>query len=250
VQYRRQSDLFSWSDASRGVTVDLTQGTGTASGFGADRIRIQPRMGVLGSPYADTIRGSADADLLNGGNGDDVIRGGDGADRLYGESRDGTGADTVVGGIGDDLIGSYAGRDELRGGDDEDFIEAYGTAPVVVNGGPGRDQVAQAITRASGLATSGGGDRDVVSLYGDHLEAISPRVRFAVDLRDGTTRADLPSSSPVGTIGGYEEYRLVGLLRWSFHGTPEADRVWAITGGELHAVTYAGNDWVGGSQRR
>jgi hypothetical protein len=34
-----------------------------------------------------------------------------------------------------------------------------------------------------------------------------------------------------------------------FHGTPAADRVWAITGGPLRAWTYAGNDSVTATDR-
>jgi Ca2+-binding RTX toxin-like protein len=247
AQSRRRPDTFSWSDATGRVTINLSGSTGTGRGYGADRIRIQPRMGVAGSPYGDTITGSDNPDLIHGMDGDDRIGGGEGADRIFAETVGGRGDDTVLGGAGSDFIGSYSGRDDLRGGADNDFIEAYGQQPVSVQGDRGRDQVAQAISRSSGIATSGGPDRDVVSLYGDHLEGHSPRARFTVDLRDGSTTAQLPSSSPTGTVGGYEEYRFIGVLRWNFEGSPDADRVWAITGGELRAFTFGGDDWVSGT---
>jgi Ca2+-binding RTX toxin-like protein len=204
-------------------------------------------MSVVGSPYADTITGSDGADALHGLDGDDRLVGGDGADQIFAEPKGGAGDDSVSAGPGSDLIGSYAGRDHLRGGSDNDFIEAFGAQPVTVHGDAGRDQVAQAISRASGQATSGGPGRDVVTVYGDHLEGLSPRPRFAIDLRDGTTSAVLPSSTAAGTIGGYEEYRLVGLLRWTFRGTLDPDRLLALTGGELRAATYAGDDYVSGT---
>ena len=249
AETRRRPDTFSWTDARGGVTVDLSgsTGTGTGRGVGTDRIRIQPRMGV-GDRRTPTRSGAPTrADALHGLDGNDRLIGDGGDDQIYGESRGGSGDDTVFAGPGSDLIGSYAGRDHLRGGPDDDFIEAFGAQPVTVRGDEGRDQVAQAISGVSGMATVGGPGRDVLTVYGDHLEGLSPRPRFWIDLGDGTTSAVLPSSTATGTVGGYEEYRLVGLLRWAFRGSPEADRVLALTGGELRAVTEAGDDWVSGT---
>jgi hypothetical protein len=243
---RRVPDTYSWADAPHGVDVDLSRSTGIATGFGRDRIRIAPRMGVTGSPHGDTIVGSDNADRVNGLDGGDRISGRAGNDEIYGESRGGTGKDTILGNDGWDMLGSYAGRDELRGGPGNDFIEAYGADPTTVRGDAGADQVAQAISASSGMGSTGGAGRDVVSLYGDQLLGNSPRTLFSVDLRDGTTTADL-QHPPRGTIGGYEEYRLIGNLRWGFNGSPDADRVWTITGGELHAWTYGGDDWVSAS---
>ncbi len=98
------------------------------------------------------------------------------------------------------------------------------------------------------MGSFGGAGRDVVSLYGDALEGSSPRARFTVDLRTGTTTVDLGSNRR-GKIGSYEEYRFIGGVRWAFNGTPEGDRVWTITGGELQAFTYGGDDWVNASDR-
>jgi Ca2+-binding RTX toxin-like protein len=247
VDSRRVPDTFSWSDSPRGVRVDLSGSTGVATGFGRDLIQLDPRMGITGSAHADTIVGSANADRISGGDGGDQISGGGGNDEIYAESRDGTGRDTVDGGTGSDLIGSYAGPDDLRGGRGNDFIEAYGAEPATVRGDRGADQVLQSISVKSGLGSTGGPGRDVVSLYGDQLESNSPRTQFTVDLRDGTTTADLPRP-PSGTIGSFEEYRLIGNLRWSFFGTAGADRVWTITGGELQARTFGGDDWVSASE--
>jgi len=246
VDSRRIPDTFSWSDSPRGVTVDLSGSTGVATGFGRDRIRIEPRMGVVGTERADTIVGSGYADRISGLDGGDLISGGGGNDEIYAEARDGSGRDTVDGGTGSDLIGSYAGPDDLRGGRGNDFIEAYGAEPATVRGDLGADQVLQSISGKSGMGSTGGAGRDVVSLYGDQLEGNSPRTLFSVDLRDGTTTADLAKPAR-GAIGSYEEYRLIGNLRWTFYGSADADRVWTITGGELLAWTYGGDDWVDAS---
>jgi Ca2+-binding RTX toxin-like protein len=246
VDARRRPDTYSWSDAGRGVVVDLSGSTGVAKGWGRDTIRIALRMGVQGSPFADTLTGTDRSDDLAGLDGGDRVNGLDGADRIFADRRGGSGRDVVRGGRGPDLIGSYAGRDELYAGPGSDFVEAYGAEPVVVRGQGGADQVAQAIPRRSGMGSVGGSGADVVSLYGDALEGGSPRPRFTVDLRRGRTSVALPRTV-TGTIGGYEEYRLIGDLRWGFRGTTGPDRVWSITGGGLDARTYAGNDRVTGS---
>ena len=62
---------------------------GHRRGVGTDRIRIQARMGVEGSAYADTIRGSDGADALHGLDGNDRLIGDGGDDQIYGESRSG-----------------------------------------------------------------------------------------------------------------------------------------------------------------
>ena len=41
----------------------------------------------------------------------------------------------------------------------------------------------------------------------------------------------------------------MGRLRWRFFGTPGADRVWAMSGGPLRALTFAGDDWLHGTAR-
>ena len=115
-------------------------------------------------------------------------------------------------------------------------------------GDTGADYVAQNITAGSGAGSDGGGGRDFLALYGNLLVGSTPRTEFTIDLRSGTTSADVdPPTS--GTIGGFEEYRLVDDLTWRFHGSPLADRVWAITGGPLRAATYGGNDWIRGTAR-
>ena len=251
AQTRRRPDTVSWGDSPRGVVVDLV--AGTATGLGADTISPSPRLRVVGSPYADQVTGSANPDVVVGDAGDDRIAAGSGADTIFTEraaiSADALEDDDVVdAGLGPDLVSSQVGRDRVQGGDGEDFVEAYSPAPTTVLAGPGDDYVAQNLLGDSGAQTYGGAGTDVVSLYGRLLEGRSPRVEVTVDLRSGTTSADVvPAAS--GQIGGYEQHRLIGNVAWVFHGTPTADRVWAITGGPLRAWTYAGNDSVTATDR-
>ena len=231
------------------VVASLAGTSGVARGQGADTLRFGQHVGVRGSAYADTITGSVGSDHLEGRAGDDTIRGGPGDDTLLGEKVDGEGGDDLlVGGSGADLLGSYAGRDDLRGGKGDDFVEAYSDRPTLVSGDAGGDYVAQNITPGRGSSTAGGGGVDTVVLYGALLAGNQPRTVFTIDLRTGTTSADLATPMS-GTIGGFEEHRLVGNLQWRFHGSPAGDRVWAITGGPLRAWTYGGGDWIRGTAR-
>lgn len=246
---RRLPDTVSYAEAPRGVVVDLSGQVGTATGHGTDTIRIQPGLGVHGSTYSDTIIGSGGPDRLDGRAGDDRVDGRAGSDQVFGESvQDGPGDDQVLGGPGDDLLGSYDGRDVVRGGAGDDFVEAYSDHPTAVSGEAGDDYVAQNLTRGSGADSNGGADRDVLVLYGASLEGAEPRIRVTVDLRSGTTTVGTEAPG-AGSIGRFEEYRLVGDLRWRFHGTAYREGVWAITGGPLRAWTYGGDDWVRGSAR-
>jgi Ca2+-binding RTX toxin-like protein len=246
AQARRRPDTLSWADSPRGVVVDLV--AGTATGLGADTIAPSPRLRVQGSPHDDQITGSANPDVIDGDAGDDHISAGGGADQVFTErptipANTFDDDDVVEAGLGPDLVSSQAGRDRVQGGDGDDFVEAYSPAPTAVLAGPGKDYVAQDLVAASGAQTFGGGGTDVVSLYGKRLEGRSPRVEVTVDLRSGSTTADVAPAA-TGQIGGYEQHRLIGNVAWAFHGTAVGDRVWAITGGPLRAWTYAGNDSV------
>jgi Ca2+-binding RTX toxin-like protein len=241
-------DTVSYVDAARGVVVDLSADVPIATGEGTDTLRFTEGTGVRGSAHADTLVGSTGADQLVGGPGDDQVSGMAGADVLRGEARGDTepGADLLDGGRGDDLLGSYAGQDTLAGGAGRDFVEALSDRPARVAAGPGDDYVAQNVVRGSGTDSDGGGGRDILVSHGGGLEGEKPRATFTVDLRTGTSRT---SAGGTGTVGAFEEHRFVGNLAWLFHGTPEADRVWAMTGGPLEARTGGGNDWLRGSAR-
>ncbi|HEX5861482.1 MAG TPA: calcium-binding protein [Nocardioides sp.] len=251
AQARRRPDTVSWSDSPRGVVVDLR--TGTASGFGADRVAATTRLRVVGSPYGDQITGSVRPDVVSGEGGDDVIAAGDGSDTVFTErsalAPDVTPDDDVVdAGRGDDLVSSQAGRDRVQGRDGDDFLEAYSVEPTTVVAGPGDDYVAHNLVAGSGAETWGGAGVDVVSLFGTLLEGRSPRTEATIDLRTGTTSSDVAPPA-TGRIGGYERHRLIGNVDWRFHGSPIADRLLIGSGGPLNAWTYDGNDTVTASER-
>lgn len=249
VDTRRRPDTFSYEQAESGVVVDLSSSPGTASGQGTDTLRFGKDVGVEGSSFADTLTGSPRRDVLHGLTGDDTLDGADGDDQLFAERVDAGGGDDLLrGGRGSDLLGSYVGRDDLNGGDGDDFVEAYSDRPSVVTTGPGNDYVAQSLSAGSGSGANGGLGRDTLSLYAAPLAGANPRPEVHVDLRTGvlTVSGDPPAS---GTVGRFEEYRLIGGAVWRFHGTALADRVRAVGGGPLRAWGFRGDDWFHGTGR-
>ena len=119
-------DILSYAESLSAVNVDLF--TGAASdGIGVDMVRGFEA--VVGSRFADTIRGGSVGESIVGGDGDDRIDGGGGDDVLRGER----GADELTGGKGDDVFLYSAGdgtdviRDFLAG----DALEIHGYAAAV-----------------------------------------------------------------------------------------------------------------------
>jgi Ca2+-binding RTX toxin-like protein len=81
-------DTLDFSMAKAGVKIDMSKGT--ATGNGSDTFKSVER--VVGSAFADDIKGSSREDVIAGGAGDDTIRGMAGADKLSG----GAGKDAFV----------------------------------------------------------------------------------------------------------------------------------------------------------
>lgn len=255
-------DTVSYDAATGPVVVDLSgEGAGTATGQGVDTIVLSTQAAVVGSAFDDTITGSTRDDKLAGGPGDDTVLGGAGNDTLGGDDRLGpddhvgsshppvvgeTDDDVVRGGAGDDVLWSSTGRDELHGDEDNDAIEVTGTDPTAVFGGDGVDAVDQVLATAAGGSSDGGPGHDYLTVFGTPYEGASPRTRYTLDLRTGTSSVS-SDASVTGAVGGYEEYRLMGRLRWRFFGTPGDDRVRALYGGPLWAATFGGDDYLIGT---
>ena len=112
------SDVIDFRASPRAVVADLA--TGTASGWGADRLsRIEL---VFGSRFADVLRGDANGNHLSGERGADRIVGRAGDDFLIG----GSGDDRLTGGLGGDFVFAESGRDVVLGGPGHD--ELFGGA--------------------------------------------------------------------------------------------------------------------------
>jgi Ca2+-binding RTX toxin-like protein len=176
-------DHLYFSDATRGVTIDLTRGV-ASGGAGADTlsgfelifgspfddvfIGNDAGVGFLGGDGNDMLTGGSGPDHLEGNAGDDVIDGGDGVDTTAyysaafavtvdlgaGRASGGLGNDTlrnienVVGSVfGDTLTGS-ALDNRLEGGDGNDTLNAS-TGNDLLDGGNGIDTATYTRERAA-----------------------------------------------------------------------------------------------------
>jgi Ca2+-binding RTX toxin-like protein len=104
-------DVVDYSGAMQGVDVNLA--TSTATGMGTDV--LDGIEGVIGSAFADTLRGNGAANRLIGGAGNDS---------LYGDYGD----DTLLGGDGDDLLVPGPGNDYVDGGAGNDTVDLRHTS--------------------------------------------------------------------------------------------------------------------------
>ena len=133
------TDTLDYSDYTGAVTVDLTDGSQSATGFAAVSGVEQVVAGaggamVTGSAGSDTLIGGPGADTLDGAGGDDTIRGNGGDDTLLG----GAGEDSIDGGAGADTIDGGAGADTIEGGEsgtggvqDADKAQGYSSAATI-----------------------------------------------------------------------------------------------------------------------
>ena len=103
------ADTLSYANSDRGVTINLSGATDTASGGHAQGDTIAGFENVTGSAYSDVLVGDDDNTADNANTGGNVLKGLAGDDELIG----GEGSDTIEGG---------AGADEMDGGtNDDDF---------------------------------------------------------------------------------------------------------------------------------
>jgi Ca2+-binding RTX toxin-like protein len=107
-------DTLDLSQVAAAIQVDLragTMGASTAENF----------ENVIGTTFADQIKGDGQANVISGLGGDDTIRGRSGDDTLVG----GKGNDTVFGGRGDDTLvwNNGDGSDLLNGGRGYDVVQ-------------------------------------------------------------------------------------------------------------------------------
>ena len=162
VRGQAGSDLVSYEDARRGVTVDLAAGTADDGARGTDE--LSSIEGVVDSPFDDVLRGDDSFNVFVGRGGDDSINGRGGGNRVEyrdspagarvnlaaGTAADGFGgtdtianvdnvlgsafADRIIGNAEFNTFEGLAGNDLINGGDSSDRIE-YQRSParVIVN---------------------------------------------------------------------------------------------------------------------
>jgi Ca2+-binding RTX toxin-like protein len=105
---RGTHDAVSFAWASAGIRVRVAR---SAAGQGLEF--LSGVEDVVGSPFADVIRGDSLANILRGGSGADVIHAGAGSDVAEG----GRGNDTIISGVGLDRLYGQRGNDTLNAHD-------------------------------------------------------------------------------------------------------------------------------------
>jgi Ca2+-binding RTX toxin-like protein len=113
-------DTIDFSGASSGVKLDLSKHVATG-GANATMWGVE---GVVGTKFADVLRGDKNANVIDGGAGNDVIRGAAGADLLTG----GSGSDSFVFHLKDvvDAQGKFLGTDRITDFSKEDTLDLRG----------------------------------------------------------------------------------------------------------------------------
>ena len=121
------NDTVSYAKSDRGVTIDLSPGTDTASGGHAQGDTISGFENVTGSAHSDTLTGDNTANVLKGLAGDDELEGNAGGDTLEG----GAGKDELNGGTHAEDLASKTDDGADRDGDTVSY--AGSDAGVTVN---------------------------------------------------------------------------------------------------------------------
>ena len=243
-------DTLSYQDSDQGIIVNLVENTVEGGHAQGDVIRSIEN--VIGTDYADVIRGDDGANHLVGGAGDDRLYGGAGADRLDGGEgidwidywssdagvmvnlKEGTAegghaegdvivavervwgsrySDILIGDDGDNLLDSHHGDDDLQGEGGDDWMD----------GGPGADKL------------DGGEGSDWVSYWRSDTGV-------TVNLEDGTGR------------GGYAEGDVIvniERIEGSSHGDTligdgEHNYIYGLAGPD-RIIGGAGNDRLYGN---
>jgi Ca2+-binding RTX toxin-like protein len=146
-------DTVSFSYALSAVTIDLSKAKGQWQQVlaGSAKLALKGNIeNVVGSTWADIIRGNGTHnriwgwggnDTLYGGAGNDWLFGGEGNDRLFGD----TGNDIVVGGEGDDAINAGTGRNLLIGGLGDDNLKGSSGEDILIGGRTNYDEEGTAL---------------------------------------------------------------------------------------------------------
>ncbi|MEL6318611.1 MAG: Ig-like domain-containing protein, partial [Pseudomonadota bacterium] len=174
------TDSFTYTITANGqqstatVSVDLLQPIGALSTAAGNAVGTGAGETIVGSHFAQRLKGQA---------GDDLLLGADGVDTLQGQA----GADTLLGGSGDDILRGGSEGDRLDGGSGDDEMTGGGGVDVFVfRAGSGADLVTD-YTAGVDLLEVG----DYFASKAAALAAVSQSGADAVLTLDGTHQATL-----------------------------------------------------------
>jgi Ca2+-binding RTX toxin-like protein len=194
------NDTADYSEATSGMSIDLTRITSAAFGGGQGSDTLIDIENITGGAHNDTIVGSTSNNTLRGGEGDDTLEGGLGSDRLEGgggtntarytgfsaatvnlsrtDAQDtggygsdtligianlegGSGADTFTGNDASNRLVGNGGNDTLRGGKGNDTLDGgSGQDTAVFSGARGDYTVTHNADGSVTIADAQGAQRD------------------------------------------------------------------------------------------
>ncbi|MBM6580871.1 hypothetical protein ILT44_11810 [Microvirga sp. BT689] len=144
-------DTVDYTEATVGVSVDLSKTTAQAVSGGQGTDTLVDIENLVGSAFGDLLTGNAADNIFSGGDGNDTLDGGTGNDSLVG----GDGNDSLAGGSGNDILEVGDGDDTLDGGAGNDRLDGgAGINTVRYSGSAG---VKADLTRSDGQITVGAG---------------------------------------------------------------------------------------------
>jgi Ca2+-binding RTX toxin-like protein len=144
---RKGIDALDFSQATASVTLNLSKSAGQAQKVFTSSSYTLALKGtvenVIGTDYADLIKGNKAANEIWGRGGNDTLYGGAGNDTLYG----GDGDDWLYGDAGNDWLYGESGNNVLMGGAGNDTLDVYVDAAFAADlparnlliGGKGKD---------------------------------------------------------------------------------------------------------------
>ena len=147
------NDTADYSSRTTDLYVDINMFSDDGEAFELDFVDATVE-NVTGGSGNDFMVGSAFANILRGGGGNDNLTGEGGNDTLYGDAGDdsllgGLGADKLYGGAGGDVLDGEAGADTFTAGGGNDFLYNNDGVAETVNCGPGNADDAEVDTGAT-----------------------------------------------------------------------------------------------------
>ncbi len=153
-------DFAGYASAAMGLVADLANAAGNTGDAAGDSYRSIENL--LGSAYADVLRGNGGSNRIDGGGGKDTLNGRGGNDTLEGNAGDdhvigGSGADRLAGNGGSDTLQGGAGADQLDGGFGKDRLVGNAGSDTLDGGGSGDGLAGGAGSDAASYASSATG---------------------------------------------------------------------------------------------
>lgn len=185
-----EADWVQYHDASEGISLDLSAGTGTAGDAAGDVfVSIE---NVRATRFDDVLVGTSVRNILYGEDGDDHITGAGGTDVIYGQD----GQDTLVGGSSQDTLYGGAGADVIDGAGGSDWVR-YGDATSGV-----------AVSLLAGTGTMGDADGDLLSnvewLWGSDFDDVLEGDNSANMIRGGDGDDTITGHQGNDILQGYD----------------------------------------------